>query len=75
MPEASDLHYLTDAQFLSQSTEGGGIAHPLLALSLLLGIALYLLSARRRESVPARHSRYLYAAPFLVLLGHSAASY
>jgi phosphoglycerol transferase MdoB-like AlkP superfamily enzyme len=75
MPEASDLHYLTDAQFLSQSTEGGGIAHPLLALSLLLGIALYLLSARRRESVPARHSRYLYAAPFLVLLGHGAASY
>ncbi|MBX9754103.1 MAG: LTA synthase family protein, partial [Pseudomonadaceae bacterium] len=75
MPEASDLHYLTDAQFLSQSTEGGGIAHPLLALSLLLGIVLYLLSARRQLPASARHSRYLYAAPLLLLLGHSTASY
>jgi phosphoglycerol transferase MdoB-like AlkP superfamily enzyme len=75
MPEASDLHYLTDTQFLSQSTEGGGISHPLLALSLLLGIMFYLLSVRRKRSVPARRSGYLYALPLLLLLGHSAASY
>ena len=46
MPEPSDLHYLTDAQFLSQSTEGGGLSQPLLGLLLGLGLLLYLLAVR-----------------------------
>jgi phosphoglycerol transferase MdoB-like AlkP superfamily enzyme len=75
MPETSDLHYLTDAQFLSQSTEGGGISHPLLALSLLLGIGFYLISARRKKPATALRSGYLYALPVLLLVGHSAMSY
>jgi phosphoglycerol transferase MdoB-like AlkP superfamily enzyme len=75
MPEASDLHYLTDAQFLTQSTEGGGISHPLLALSLLLGIGLYLVSARRTAAPLGRHAKYLYVLPVLLLAGHSVLSY
>ena len=75
MPEVTDLHYLTDAQFLSQSTEGGGIAHPLLALCLLLGIALYLICAANTPKVATARSRLLYALPLLLLLGHSAAAY
>nr|MBP8184838.1 sulfatase-like hydrolase/transferase [Pseudomonas sp.] len=75
MPEASDLHYLTDAQFLSQSTEGGGISHPLLALSLLLGIGVYLLIAQYQSAPLARRRGYLYALPLLLLAGHSVMSY
>ena len=75
MPEARDLHYLVDAQFLSQSTEGGGISHPLLALSLLLGIGFYLAVAQGKSTSPARNRGYLYALPLFLLAGHSAMSY
>jgi phosphoglycerol transferase MdoB-like AlkP superfamily enzyme len=75
MPEVSDLHYLTDAQFLSQSTEGGGIAHPLLALSLVLGVASYLFFSANTPPTLRSRSRYLYALPLLLLLGHSAGAY
>jgi phosphoglycerol transferase MdoB-like AlkP superfamily enzyme len=75
MPEVSDLHYLTDAQFLSQSTEGGGIAHPLLALSLLLGVAFYLFCSANTAPKLGARSRYFYALPLLLLLGHSLGAY
>ncbi|MFT5782496.1 MAG: phosphoglycerol transferase MdoB-like AlkP superfamily enzyme [Pseudomonas sp.] len=75
MPDTSDLHYLTDAQFLSQSTEGAGISHPLLALSLLLGILLYLFSANRAKPVKNRATPYAYVLALFLLLGHSTAAY
>ena len=75
MPEPSDLHYLTDAQFLSQSTEGGGLSQPLLGLLLGLGLLLYLLAVRFGAPEPAIHSRYLRALPLLLLAGHSTAEY
>lgn len=75
MPEPSDLHYLTDAQFLSQSTEGGGLSQPLLGLLLGLGLLLYLLAVRFGTPEPAIHPRYLLALPVLLLAGHSTAEY
>lgn len=47
MPELSDLEYLVDAQFLRNSTHGGGLAHPGLALALGLGVLAAALLARR----------------------------
>ena len=75
MPEPSDLHYLIDAQFLSQSTEGGGISQPLLALLLGLGILGYLLAVRVGAPLPAMRPRYLPALPMLLLAAHSGADY
>jgi phosphoglycerol transferase MdoB-like AlkP superfamily enzyme len=42
MPEPADLHYLSDAQFVSHSTQGAGLSQPSLALAIALLIALYL---------------------------------
>ncbi|MDX1297993.1 MAG: LTA synthase family protein [Pseudomonas sp.] len=42
MPEPADLQYLSDAQFLSHSTQGGGLSQPLLALSMAVLVTLYL---------------------------------
>ena len=42
MPEPADLQFLTDAQFVSHSTQGGGLSHPLIALAMAALIALYL---------------------------------
>jgi phosphoglycerol transferase MdoB-like AlkP superfamily enzyme len=42
MPEPADLHYLTDAQFVSHSTHGGGLSQPLLVWSMAVLVALYL---------------------------------
>ncbi|OEO23901.1 sulfatase [Pseudomonas sp. J237] len=51
MPEVGDLHYLTDAQFVSRSTEGNGLNHPVLAGVLLLNLLVFaLLQFRQREA-------------------------
>ncbi|MCR4509532.1 LTA synthase family protein [Pseudomonas sp. 32.2.56] len=42
MPEPADLQYLGDAQFVSHSTQGGGLSQPLLALAMALLVAVYL---------------------------------
>ncbi|TBV05468.1 LTA synthase family protein [Phytopseudomonas dryadis] len=42
MPEPSDLQYLTDAQFLSHSTQGSGLSHPLAALALVAASVIFL---------------------------------
>ena len=75
MPEPSDLHYLSDAQFLSQSTEGSGLSQPLLALSLGLSLLLYLLAMRIGTPPTAARSRYWLALPLLLLGGHHTAEY
>ncbi|MES2819880.1 MAG: LTA synthase family protein [Pseudomonadota bacterium] len=76
MPEASDLKYLTDPQFLSLSTQGSGLTYPWLGLVLTAGVLFYLLGKLRKAQVPAtRFSPYWYALPVLLLLGHAANQY
>lgn len=75
LPETADLHYLMDAQFLSQSTEGSGISHPLLAATLGTGILLYALVARQPRSSTVISWRYALGLPCALLLGHSALNY
>lgn len=76
MPEPSDLHYLTDAQFVSRSTHGAGLSHPALFLALLINIALYVLLLIRQQ--PGAHrplaSTWLLA-PLVLLAGHAALQY
>jgi phosphoglycerol transferase MdoB-like AlkP superfamily enzyme len=69
LPEPGDARYLADPQFLGRSTQGSGIAHPLLAA--LLGIAVLACLFSGRRSGPAL-PRYLYLPPILMLLGHGA---
>ncbi|SDG88966.1 Phosphoglycerol transferase MdoB [Pseudomonas flavescens] len=79
MPEPADLHYLTDAQFLSHSTQGGGLTHPWLTGGLIsAALAFFVLLAigrKRRVSKPspawlllplgllAAHAIYQYRSP------------
>ncbi|WP_318652073.1 LTA synthase family protein [Pseudomonas sp. PDM14] len=72
MPEPGDLKYLTDPQFLSHSTQGAGIGNPWLAIALIgLGVACVLTGRRRWPAL----SRYAYALPAVLLLGHAADQY
>jgi phosphoglycerol transferase MdoB-like AlkP superfamily enzyme len=54
MPTATDLHYLTDTQFLRHSTQGSGLSHPLLALALSGNLLFFLLLRWRRKTSPRR---------------------
>ncbi len=73
MPEPADLQFLTDAQFISHSTQGGGLSHPFIALAMAALIALYL--ALRYWQLPRRaaplSNRWLILP--LTLLGLHAA--
>jgi phosphoglycerol transferase MdoB-like AlkP superfamily enzyme len=72
MPEPSDLKYLSDPQFVSQSTQGSGIRYPLLAGALAVAVLACLLLGRRQGP---RLFRYAYALPAVLLLGHAADQY
>ncbi|MDX5372844.1 MAG: LTA synthase family protein [Pseudomonadaceae bacterium] len=72
MPEPSDLKYLSDPQFVGQSTQGGGIRYPLLAAVLAFAVLLCLLLGRWGGP---RMPRYAYALPTVLLLGHAAQQY
>ena len=74
MPAASDLQYLTDPQFLSHSTQGSGLANPLLALALAGGMLVYLLWGRRKPQA-STVSRYWYALPAALLVIHATNQY
>lgn len=76
MPEPADLHYLTDTQFLSHSTQGGGLTHPVLASAAILAAlaSLMLLAAGAPRKAPvgwllvpaallATHAIYQYRNP------------
>ncbi|TWC43090.1 phosphoglycerol transferase MdoB-like AlkP superfamily enzyme [Pseudomonas sp. SJZ079] len=54
MPTATDLHYLTDTQFLRHSTQGSGLSHPLLALALAGNVVIFLLLRWRLKTSPRR---------------------
>ena len=74
MPEPADLHYLTDAQFLGHSTQGGGLTHPWLAAAML-GAALLFIALRALQRRPARPARAWLLLPLGLLAGHSALQY
>lgn len=73
MPEPADLHYLTDAQFVSHSTHGGGLSHPLLALALAITVGGYLLLRWRQKSQPKRALSVAWLVPSLLLFSAHAA--
>ncbi|MGX5220136.1 LTA synthase family protein [Pseudomonas segetis] len=76
MPEASDLHYLTDAQFVSRSTHGAGLSHPALGLALLANIGLYLLlSLRQRAAVRRPIGNAWLLLPLALLAVHALLQY
>ncbi len=76
MPELSDLKYLTDPQFVSHSTQGGGLTYPLLGLALAGGILANLLFSRRRPPANALAvPHYWYALPVVFLAAHAASQY
>jgi len=70
LPTIADLHYLVDPQFLENST-GGGFAQPWLAVTLLLGLVIWLVSQWMGRSTPAPGlPRSAWAAPLLLLITH-----
>ncbi len=74
MPEPADLHYLTDPQFLSHSTQGGGLTHPWLAgASILAALALIIVLATR---APLRKPSMAWLlAPLALLATHAVYQY
>jgi len=74
MPEPADLHYLTDPQFLSHSTQGGGLTHPWLAgASILAALALIIVLATRP---PVRKPSMAWLlAPVALLAIHAVYQY
>ncbi|AYC33741.1 LTA synthase family protein [Pseudomonas cavernae] len=74
MPEWGDIKYLTDPQFVSHSTEGGGITHLWLACSLGLGIVACVLTGWRRPAAK-RLPAYWYALPAVLLASHAGGQY
>ena len=72
MPTATDLHYLTDTQFLSHSTQGSGLSHPLLALALTTNVVIFLLLRWRPKVGPRRALAPVWLLLPLVLLATHA---
>ncbi|MDP3816788.1 LTA synthase family protein [Pseudomonas sp.] len=72
MPEPADLHYLSDAQFVSRSTQGGGLSHPILALALGLNLALYLglIGWQAKSRAPALARKWLLL-PLALFAAHA----
>lgn len=74
MPEPADLHYLTDAQFLSHSTQGGGLTHPWLAGASILAALAFLLVLGARPPVRKPSLAWLLA-PLALLATHAVYQY
>ncbi|WZW92604.1 LTA synthase family protein [Pseudomonas chlororaphis] len=75
LPNASDLHYLFDPQFVGNSTSGG-LAHPWLAAALLSGLALWLgVQWAARGTRAPRLPRHAWTAPALLWLAHGGVQY
>ncbi|MDG9922687.1 MULTISPECIES: LTA synthase family protein [unclassified Pseudomonas] len=72
MPEPSDLKYLSDPQFVSQSTQGSGLRYPLLAGALVIGVLACLLVGRKAGP---KISRYAYVLPVALLCSHAIDQY
>lgn len=74
MPEPADLHYLTDPQFLSHSTQGGGLTHPWLAGASILAALAFLLVLVARPPVRKPSLAWLLA-PLALLATHAVYQY
>ncbi|YCH27803.1 LTA synthase family protein [Pseudomonas sp. D2-5] len=74
MPEPADLHYLTDPQFLSHSTQGGGLTHPWLASASILAALAFLLLLAARPPVRKPSLAWLLA-PLALLAAHAVYQY
>ncbi len=70
LPNAADLQYLGDPQFMASST-AGSLAHPWVAAALLIGLAIWLASqwAGRSQPSPCLH-RHAWLLPLAILLAH-----
>ncbi|MGV8843653.1 MAG: LTA synthase family protein [Pseudomonas sp.] len=76
MPELGDLKYLTDSQFVSHSTQGDGLSYPILAMTLAGGLLACLLGGRHNpQRMAFTLSRYWYALPAMLLIGHAVNQY
>ncbi len=75
LPNAADLNYLVDPQFLEKSTSGS-FAQPWLAASLVLALLLWLATQWLGRAKPQpRLPRSAWAAPVLLLTAHWGAQY
>ncbi|MDF3936267.1 LTA synthase family protein, partial [Pseudomonas citronellolis] len=72
MPDPSDLHFMADPTFVGNSTQGGGISHPVLAGAIGVAILLCALLWRRREQ---RLTPFAYALPVALLGAHFGLQY
>ncbi|UUD64874.1 LTA synthase family protein [Pseudomonas seleniipraecipitans] len=76
MPEPADLQYLTDAQFLSHSTQGGGLTHPWLAAALIsAALAFFILKIASRKQRVAKTSTAWLLLPLGLFVTHAAYQY
>lgn len=76
MPEPADLQYLTDAQFLSHSTQGGGLTHPWLAAALIsAALAFFILLIASRKQRVAKTSTAWLLLPLGLFVTHAAYQY
>lgn len=75
LPNAADLHYLIDPQFLANST-GGGFAQPWLGATLFLGMVIWLITQYLgRSSATPGLPRSAWGAPLLLLIAHWGAQH
>ncbi|MCM2318837.1 MAG: LTA synthase family protein [Pseudomonas sp.] len=75
LPDAADLQYLGDPQFMESST-AGSLAHPWVAAALLIGLIIWLASqwtGRSRPS-PCLHG-HAWTLPLSILLTHGGMQY
>jgi phosphoglycerol transferase MdoB-like AlkP superfamily enzyme len=75
MPELTDLHYLTDPQFISLSTSGSGLSQPLLALALALCLAGYGIARWGQAGVRPALGKVWLIPGLVLLIGHAALQY
>ena len=69
MPEPSDLQYLGDAQFVSHSTQEGGLSQPWLVVAVAAVLALYLTARAVQRGVAMRPLSWAWLLAPGALLG------
>lgn len=76
MPEVGDLRYLTDTQLIDNSTQGAGLSHPLLAISMAGNLIIYqILNWRRRMQLLHSTPRSWLLAALALLATHTLFQY
>lgn len=74
MPELADTAYLTDLDFMLNSTGGSGLKHPLFALLMsVFALAALLANALIRRKLQPRLSHHSWWLVLLCFVGHSIA--